>query len=539
MHIAIQTALISVTDKTGLAPLVSELRAINPSLRIIASGGTAQSLGIEYTPLHEYTGFSECFDGRVKTLHPKVMGGILYKRGAHDKEANELGIEPIDLIVCNLYNFEKAAQDSEMPAEKLIEYMDIGGSTLIRSACKNFEHVAIVVDPSDYPLLLQELATHNGKVSLEFRRYLAVKAIQLSAAYEALLAQELALRLKSEKSTFLALKKGKQLRYGENPDQMAWVYEFPSTHGIAQSKMLSGKELSYNNYDDATVAYEAVQSLHAIRPSHAASIVKHGNLCGFATGNTEIEAFQKAWEGDSKSAFGSVIAFLSPITEALIPLLKQKFFEVLIAPDFDEALVTWIKTNKPNVRLLQIGKKSGVSLSYKSISGGLLVQTKKENPIPLSLEQLLQPCDQAAVKKVGVVTQKQPKSGQQGLAAFGIAAVNFAKSNAVAIVREYAPGYYQLLGMGSGQPNRIDSLERLAVPKALDNLRLENSSDLSSCLLVSDGFFPFDDSITATAAHGIKFCIQPGGGNNDPKVIAAADAHDMCMILTGERYFNH
>jgi phosphoribosylaminoimidazolecarboxamide formyltransferase/IMP cyclohydrolase len=522
----IQTAIISVTDNTGLESFVKQLRTVNPNLRIIASGGTGKALGVPYTPLQEYTGFPECFVGRVKTLHPKIMGGILYRRGVDDAEAKEMGIEPIDLVVCNLYDFEKAAQREDMPLDKLIEYMDIGGSTLIRSACKNYENVAIVVDPNDYPKVAE------GKVSLEMRQYLASKAIELSASYEALLSKVLSKKFGSDSVEKISLSKGKQLRYGENPDQQAWVYELPSTQGIVQSKVLSGKELSYNNYEDATVAYEAVQLLRPIKAEHCVAIVKHGNICGYATGKTETEAFEKAWEGDEKSAFGSVIAFLSPVTEALVPLLKQKFVEVLIAPSFDEAFVTWIKTAKPNVRLLQIGNKSGDTLSYKSISGGVLVQTKKKNPVASSFDKLLKPFDPQS--KIGVVTKKQPSSNLQNLCAFGIAAVNFAKSNAIAIVREYAPGCCQLIGMGSGQPNRIDSLERLAIPKALEKI-----SDLSQCIIVSDGFFPFDDSVKTAATHGLKFCIQPGGSNNDPSVIAAADAHDMCMIFTGERYFNH
>jgi phosphoribosylaminoimidazolecarboxamide formyltransferase/IMP cyclohydrolase len=527
----LQTAIISVTDKIGLEPFVKQLRANNPSLRIIASGGTGKALGVPYTPLHEYTGSPECFGGRVKTLHPKIMGGILYRRGVDDAEAKQMGIEPIDLVVCNLYDFEKASRQDDMPLEQLIEYMDIGGSTLIRSACKNYENVAIVVDPNDYPKVAE------GKISLELRRYLAAKAIELSASYEALLSKVLSKKFGSDTVEKISLSKGKPLRYGENPDQQAWVYELPSTQGIVQSKVLSGKELSYNNYEDATVAYEAVQLLTPIKAEHCVAIVKHGNICGYATGKTETEAFEKAWEGDDKSAFGSVIAFLSPVTEALIPFMKQKFIEVLIAPSFDEPFVAWIKSAKPNVRLLQIGNKSGETLSYKSISGGILVQTKKKNPIESSLGKLLKSYDPQA--KVGVVTKKQPNSNQQNLCAFGIAAVNFAKSNAIAIVREYAPGYCQLLGMGSGQPNRIDSIERLAIPKALDNLRKENSVDLSQCLIVSDGFFPFDDSVKTAASYGLKFCIQPGGSTNDASVIAAADANDMCMIFTGERYFNH
>jgi phosphoribosylaminoimidazolecarboxamide formyltransferase/IMP cyclohydrolase len=546
----VHTALISVTNKTGLAPFVQALRARIPTLKIIASGGTAQALdscGTSYTPLQDHTGFPECFGGRVKTLHPKVMGGILYRRDADKDEAKTLAIDGIDLVVCNLYDFESASKASDMPVEKLIEQMDIGGSTLIRSACKNYAHVAVVVDPQDYPLVLDDLERNGGRVSLELRKALALKAINLSAAYESLLAQELSRRLGSEEHRRIHLAKGKPLRYGENPDQQAWVYEVPQAQGIVQAKILAGKELSYNNYDDATVAYEAAQALHAIHAQHGTAIVKHGNLCGYATGHTLSEAFQKAWDGDSKSAFGGVIGFISQVTEELIPLLKGKFIEVIIAPGFDEEFLAWSKAHKPNVRLLQQGQKMGNPLSYKSISGGVLVQTKKENAIPKDLGILLRPCDPSSAKKVGVVTKRKPDEKHVQLYAFGIAAVNYAKSNGVAIVREYAPACYQLLGVGAGQPNRVDSLQRLALPKAIDNLRAEHpgdaaydpSHDLETCVLVSDGFFPFDDSIIEAAKSGIRCCIQPGGSTNDQSVIDAADQHGICMMMTGERYFYH
>lgn len=547
----IRTALISVTNKMSLQRFVQELRQLVPSLKIIASGGTAQALEsykTPYTALHQHTGFSECFGGRVKTLHPKVMGGILYRREIDDDEANKLGIEGIDLVVCNLYDFEKASQEADMPLDKLIEHIDIGGSTLIRSACKNFAHVAVVVDPDDYTLVLEDLKKHEGKLSLELRRKLALKAISLSASYEALLAKELSQRLGNESNHTLKLTKGKKLRYGENPDQQAWVYETPKAEGVVQAHVLAGKELSYNNYDDATVAFEAVQALHAIHPKHAIAIVKHGNLCGYATGDALPQCFQMAWEGDSKSAFGSVIGFLSPVTAELIPLLKAKFIEVLIAPAFEDEFVEWARVSRPNMRLLQQDKKiAGTTLAYKSISGGIIVQTKKENLIPNDIKTLLCPVDAASEKKIGVVTKRQPSDDQAFLIAFGIAAVHFAKSNAICIVREYASKCYQLLGVGAGQPNRVDSLQRLAIPKAIDNLRNEHQednhydpkNDLEKCVLISDGFFPFDDSIIEAAKHGINYCVQPGGSTNDQSVIDAANQHDICMIFTGHRYFYH
>lgn len=546
----IQTALVSVTDKTNLDTFLHGLRKINPSIRLIASGGTAQHLSrfqIPYIALSDYTQSAECFGGRVKTLHPKIMGGILYRRGVDEREAEKLGIEPIDLVICNLYDFESAASNPETELEKLVEKIDIGGSALIRSACKNFSDVAVVVDPNDYHSLIEELTSNDGYLSLDTRKTLAAKAIQLSAHYESILARELSDRLRNEKIQILQLKKGRELRYGENPDQRGWVYEFANAAGLAQAKILSGKQISFNNYEDSTLAYHASQELYAIGNGVGAAIVKHGSLCGYATGQNELEALQKAWEGDSKSAFGSVIGCSFKVTAALIPFLTGRFIEVLAAPEFDAAFIAWAEKSKPNLRLLQVVRKKEESLVYKSISGGMVVQTRKQHPIPNPLKDLFQSYHLSGTKKQGVVTKSKPKPEQLELFAFGIAAVNYLKSNAIAIVREYAPGSYQMIGSGSGQPNRIDCLQRLAIPKTVENLREEHAGnpsydpkkDLGTCVLASDGFFPFDDSITYASEQGIKYCIQPGGSTNDSSVIQAADAQGVCMIFTGERYFYH
>lgn len=548
--ITVQTALVSVNNKNSLPSFIEGVKKVNPALELLASGGTGTLLESHKIPclsIEEYTGFAECFGGRVKTLHPFVMGGILYRRGIDEQEANQLGIKRIDLVVCNLYDFAKAAADRNKPASELVEQIDIGGSSLIRSAAKNYMHVAVVVDPEDYPLVLQDLERHGGKLSLDLRKYLAAKAFQLSASYEALLAQEMASRLTQDKVLPIPFSSKKQLRYGENPDQKAWLYELPYEQGIAKARLLSGKELSYNNYEDATVAYEAAQDLSMLSASHGIAIVKHGNLCCLATAESSSYAFQKAWEGDSKSAFGSVIASLSPLGSDLIPLLQKKFIEVVIAPAFDEEFVAWARTNKPQMRLLQLENGMQRELSFKSIGGGILAQTKKERKKAFHWECWNTLCEGNTLPKVGIVTKRKPLAEQLPLYQFGVIALNFAKSNAVAIVREVAPGSYQLLGMGAGQPNRIDSLERLAIPKAIENLQAENrhiadyhpQADLQRCVLASDGFFPFPDSVQAAAKYGIQNCIQPGGSLNDEAVIDAANSHDLCMIFTGERYFSH
>ncbi len=545
--IAVKTALFSVTDKEGIKEFAQGLRQINPHIAIIASGGTAKALaeaGIAFTPLSDYTQFPECFQGRVKTVHPRIIGGTLFCRGRDDIEAEKLGISPIDLVVCNLYNFAQATQRHGLPMQELVESMDIGGSTLIRSASKNFADVAVAVDPKDYMMLLEELKKNEGCLSLETRQRLAVKAMNVSADYETLLAREFTKRLGEQESHRPSLARGRRLRYGENPDQQAWVYQFEGEHGIAQAKVLSGKELSYNNYDDATLAYYAAFDLKERGAEHGAAIVKHGSLCAYATGKTIAQAFEMAWAGDSKSAFGSIIALTSSPTEQMIHLLQSKFVEVIIAPHFNETFVAWAQSAKPNLRLLEMPFLPQAHPLYKSISGGMLVQTQKNRAAHPSIDILLQPsCD----KRIGVVTKNQPKAEQQGLYGFAISAVQFAKSNAIAIVREYEPGSYQLLSIGAGQPNRIDSLQRLATPKAIENLLTEHSSepkynpqsDLGRCVMASDGFFPFDDSIHFAAAQGIRSIVQPGGSTRDEEVIKAADEQGLCMLFTGERYFYH
>jgi phosphoribosylaminoimidazolecarboxamide formyltransferase/IMP cyclohydrolase len=538
--------LMSVTDKTGLVSFAKHLIQLFPELTIIASGGTARTLtehGIAIKPLNEWTDFPECFGGRVKTLHPRVMGGILFKRGVDDAEAHSLDVLPIDMVVCNLYNFAEAASKPDLHEDELIEQMDIGGSTLIRSSVKNYKDVAIVTDPNDYDAIIHELK--SGKLSVERRRQLAVKAINLSADYEACLAETLTRRLAEQETRRPTLTLGKKLRYGENPDQEGWVYQFADHTGIAQAEILGGKELSYNNYDDATVAFLAAESLKALQAKFGTAIIKHGNLCGYATGNTLTEAFELAWAGDPKSSFGGIISFISTVDESLCPILSKKFVEVLIAPDFSESFVAWAKEKKPNLRLLKVGENTHPKWLYKNISGGMLIQTPKQAIRLDSIETLLNPLD--AHTKRGVVTKIQPDKRHKGLYAFAIAAVHFAKSNAIAIVREVKTGCYQLLGMGSGQPNRVDSLVRLAIPKAIDNLKLEHAEDahynpgkdLGHCVLASDGFFPFDDSVLNAASMGIKTCLQPGGSTNDQQVIDAADHAEMCMMFTGERYFCH
>ncbi len=542
----IKRALFSVSDKQGLVPFAKELLKIDDSIHIISTGGTAKALAaadIPFVPLSEKTQFPECFDGRVKTLHPVIFGGILYRRGKDEQEAKHLQIEPIDLIVCNLYPFEKISQDPNSDMAELLESMDIGGSSLIRSACKNFFSVAIIADPQDYPAIVEELRVNQGALSLETRKRLAVKAMQTSAAYEALIASEFSKRLQNESTLHLPLSKGRKLCYGENPDQEAWVYCFEKQQGVASAKILGGKELSYNNYEDASQAFLAIQRLCEMEKQPIAAIVKHGSLSGFATGRTVKDAFHKAWSGDAKSAFGSIVALSQPVEEDFHQGLKDRFIEILLAPAFSPSFVEWASVSRPNLRLLQVSFDDVAPLLFRGISGGMLIQTPKKD-LCTSLQQLFHRVEIDAKQKIGVVTKRMPEIEQIGLFRFGIVAAHSVKSNATVIVQEYAPGFHQLIGVGGGQPNRVDSLQKLALPKALENLKNDvgekNAKEaLEKTVLVSDGFFPFADTVAQAAEYGIKTCLQPGGSIRDLEVIEAADHNDLCMIFTGQRYFNH
>lgn len=547
--IPIKTVLISVTDKTALIPFVDGLKKINPSIKMIASGGTfaaLQEAGLSPQELSEYTGFPECFNGRVKTLHPKIAGGILFRRGVDDQEAKTLEIDPIDMVVCNLYDFSGAAKNADLEIEKLIEKLDIGGSTLIRSSCKNHVSVAVVVEPQEYSKILEEMQEHQGALSLATRKKLAAKALQKSAEYETTIAKELSRKLIGDEIHYLFLSDGKQLRYGENPDQKAWAYAFKDQKGIVQAEILAGKEVSYNNFEDATVAYNASGNFFEVAAQPNVVIVKHGSFCGAAIAPTLEKAFELAWEGDSKSAFGSVIALHGKVTQDLIPYLTKRFIEVLIAEDFSDEIIAWSQKNKPNLRLLKVPSGQKPDLLYKSVSGGMLVQTPKPSLLPDNWDQLLQTIQTDQGKPIGLVTKQSLGNINKNLFAFAVAAVHYAKSNTVAIVREKEPGEFQILALGVGQPNRVDTLQRLAIPKAIEMLQNENAADplynyqkdLEKCVLASDGFF-FEDTIRYGAEHGIKYYIQPGGSVKDPEVIKAADSLGVCMIFMGHRYFYH
>jgi phosphoribosylaminoimidazolecarboxamide formyltransferase / IMP cyclohydrolase len=544
-HHATKRALVSVADKSGLKELLKGLIDILPGLEIIASEGTAKVLkanNIPHITVRDYSGFPECFEGRVKTLHPRIAGGILMRRGIDDQEASLLSIDPIDLVICNLYDFQRASLKHGLSLSQLMDAMDIGGSALIRSACKNYKNVTVVVDPKDYPLLLHELRSHAGTIPLATREKMAVKGINASADYESLLVQVLGKRMAKKGTDFPRLTRGRKLSQDNDPNHQAWIYQFHDQENASKAEIL-GKELSSNNYLDATAAYQAAQELQMLGSKHGVAVIKQGSLCAYATGNSLKEAFEMAWEGDSKSAYGSVIASTSPITNELRDEIKNKFVEVLIAPDFESGFIEWAIQSKKRLRLVKIpnGLKSPFCSKHIKEGLGIPPQMLKQTLTPENFNLLFK----AAIDRIDIVTKPDSDKNLYPLFAFALSAVNYAKSNAVAIVREPKPGCYQLIAMGAGLPNRVDSLERLAIPKAIENLQHEHGfdpnydpkKDLEKCVLASDSVFPLDEGVRFAASSGLRYCIQPGGSKWDEDVIRAANETGMCMVMAGSQYF--
>ena len=453
--------LFSVTDKTGLDAFAKGLLRLFPKLEILASGGTAKLLEKEKIPhlsVSDATRFPECFGGRVKTLHPAILGGILFRRGVDDEEAKKLNIVPIDLVVCNLYRF-----DPNLDIERQIDSLDIGGSTMIRAAAKNFASVGVVVDPGDYVAVLEELSKEKT-LSINIKRRLAAKAIAMSAEYEAGIAR--AFSVPKENAVF-ELERERKLPYGENPDQEGWVYSFAKETGIASSKVLGGKALSYNNYEDVSQAFFALQRIADGGKTAAAAIVKHGGLCGFATGKNLRQAFQRAWDSDAKSAFGSIVALTQEVGEEFCEALKGRFIEVVLAPSFSPAFLDWATAAKPSLRLVLADWNAGPSKLYRGISGGMLVQTPKKELA--SNDFFLKPLSgsKSGTDKSGVATRRFPKPEQGGLFRFALAAVQSVKSNAIVLAREYEPNFYETVGIGGGQPTGSTACSGLRFRKRL------------------------------------------------------------------------
>ena len=571
----IKTAVISVSDKTGVIDFARYLKKWK--VEIISTGGTAKVLkenGIDITPISKITGNTkdDYFGGRMKTISFNYESALLYKRDnpEHIKQAQELGIPQIDLVVCNLYPFENIVGAycntpllDNAQIEKAVENIDIGGPCMVRAAAKNYAGVAIVVEPDQYQAVMTEMDKNKGAISVEMRKQLMVRAYEKTADYDAAINAFFADRFGGEKVKRLKYIKGIQLgRYAENWHQKGWLYKSQgATTNIPWAKQVHGGSLGYNNYLDAEAA---LQSVLELKDSMAVSIIKHANPCGYATGETLLEAFERAWQGDPVSAFGSVIAITRPLDIDVARILGERFVEVLVAPSIKPEALEYIKSlgkKKADLRLLEVGElnKSKDNI-LRFITGGVLEQ-EQDNKFFLTerIEDLFKSPFQAKCANsgkelmVGIMTKVKPSSKRAGLYEFGLHYVKHIKSNSIAIVREYRPGYYQSIGMGCGQPNRKDSV-MLAGMRAIENLKREFKEKKikgkagnyikkvligDNIVLVSDAFFPFRDGLDNVAKSGVRYVIEPGGSIRDEEVIKAANEHKIGLLFTGVRKFYH
>ncbi len=526
----IHRALLSVTDKTGLVAFAQSL--VTHGVELVSTGGTAKALreaGLAVQDISELTGFPEMLDGRVKTLHPRVHGGLLYIRGnaEHEAAVAQHGILPIDLVVVNLYAFEKTAAQPDVAFGHLVENIDIGGPSMVRSAAKNFEDVAIVTQAADYATLTEELAANQGKLSRATRWTLAKKAFATTAAYDTAIANALdqiqpqIAEAPAPESTFsrdthslpptlrLILPRTTSLRYGENPHQRAALYADGSGLGIANARQLQGKELSYNNLVDLEACWALVSEFDQEFLEAAVAIIKHTNPCGAATGSTVLEAYEKALSADPVSAFGGVIGINREVDAPVAHAIARLFVEAIAAPSFSpEALA--IFAAKKNLRLVEVHSAPPQPV-VKQVSGGLL----------------LQDADTASISAADlrIVTQRQPTTEELASLLFAWRICKHVKSNAIVYARNG-----QTLGIGAGQMSRVDAARFGAMKAALP---------LEGCVAASDAFFPFPDGLEVVVDAGATAVIQPGGSVKDAEVIAAADRLGVAMAFTGVRHFRH
>jgi len=540
----IKRALISVSDKRGIIEFARALRDFG--VEIISTGGTARILrdeGIGVRDVSDVTGFPEMMDGRVKTLHPRIHGALLALRDnvEHVAAMKAHGIEPIDMVVINLYPFEQTIKREGVTLKEAVEQIDIGGPAMIRSAAKNWEELAVVTSPDDYHAIVEELNGNAGAVTRSTRRRLAEQAFMRTATYDAIIfaylksldqkqsakgsivfgsigssperanvaAPEFSMetfRGNLPNSTEWTISKVANLRYGENPHQMAGLYQTASRHGVANAQLLSGKEMSFNNYVDADAAWQLVCDFE----ENACAIIKHTNPAGVGVGDSTEEAYRKALATDPVSAFGGIVAFNHPVDEFAARAVIEIFTEVIIAPDYEEAALAVLSTKK-NLRVLRATAAPAEGLEYKQISGGMLVQTKDAHK--LKREDLK------------VVSARQPTSEEIRALLFAWTVCKHTKSNAIIYARED-----QTVGVGAGQMSRVDSVKLGAMRAQLP---------LNGSVLASDAFFPFRDGIDEAAKHGISAVIQPGGSVRDDEVITAANEHGLAMVFTGIRHFKH
>lgn len=509
----IERALLSVTDKTGLVPFATRLHELN--VELISTGGTAKTLresGLPVRDVAEVTGFPEMLDGRVKTIDPHIAGGILAIRSnpAHMEAIAAHGIQPIQMVVVNLYQFEKYAADPHLSREQLIEHVDIGGPTMIRAAAKNFTDVAVVISPDQYSALVDELTAGQGTLTVETTWHLAQQAFVHTAAYDAAISAKL-LQIGLDTTDPLppvlqiSATKSAGLRYGENPHQSAALYRSGSG-GIGNAEQLHGKELSFNNLVDLDAAWLLAGEFHG----SAAAIIKHTNPCGCAEQPTLAEAYRKALETDPVSAFGGVLAFNRELDEETAQEVAKLFVEAIAAPAYGARALA-VLTAKKNLRLVRVAPTPGEELSVKSISGGFLAQTADTARL-----------DESALQ---VVTKRPPTDEEMRGLRFGWKVAKHVKSNAIVYARAG-----QTVSVGAGQMSRVDSVKVAAMKAILPT---------AGSVLASDAFFPFPDGLEEAARHGITAVIQPGGSVRDSDVIAAADRLDVAMVFTGIRHFRH
>ncbi|MGB9766627.1 MAG: bifunctional phosphoribosylaminoimidazolecarboxamide formyltransferase/IMP cyclohydrolase [Sulfurihydrogenibium sp.] len=509
-------ALISVSDKTGIVEFAKEL--VNLGYQIVSSSGTAKHLkenGIEVLEVSQITGFPEILDGRVKTLHPKIHGGILAIRDnpQHLKQLNENDITPIDIVAINLYPFEETVKKGA-DLDEIIENIDIGGPAMVRAAAKNYKFVTIITDPNDYETVIKELK-ENGDVSIDTRKLLSLKAFRHTALYDSIIAtvlnEKFGINEDFPKELTIPMRKKTNLRYGENPHQKASLYVNPIEEGlsVADSEILQGKEMSYNNYLDVEASLLLVKEFE----NPACVIVKHNNPCGVAERDNLYEAYQLALQTDPKSAFGGIVAFNRQLDGKTAKALTELFLEVVVAPSFSEEALDILKTKK-NLRVVKIKNfdKEIVGKDLKRLTGGYLVQDR----------------DKGLYETLEVVTERKPTEKELEDLIFALKVVKHVKSNAVVIAKDR-----RSVGIGVGQTSRVDSLET-AVKKAQ-----EFSLPLEGSVLASEAFFPFRDSIDFAAKYGIKAVIQPGGSIRDGEVIQACNEHGIAMIFTKMRHFKH
>jgi phosphoribosylaminoimidazolecarboxamide formyltransferase / IMP cyclohydrolase len=589
--IKIETAVISVSDKTGVVEFAKFLA--KKGVKIISTGGTAKALqeaGIKIVPIRKITGNTkdDYFNGRMKTISFNYESALLYKRddAEHVKQAKALGIPKIDMVVCNLYPFEKVTSDPGCTVGAAVENIDIGGPCMIRAAAKNYKAIAVVVSPNSYGAVMGEMESNGGCVGDETLARLASIAFSRTADYDSAIHNFFGKRFESEMSLRLKYSEGIQLgRYAENWHQKGWLYkqkglEWPN---LPNCRQVHGGPLGYNNYLDGEAAMATALEFPKVP---AVAIIKHCNPCGFATGSTIEEAFARAWDGDPVSAFGSVICLTRPMTLGIAKYIESRFVEIIIAPKIEKKALEYIQglgKKKAGLRLMEFGgipMKSAPKMKLRAVTGGMLEQEIDnlyylcKSAGDLTKKAKEQICKNSGKKlRVGVVSKRQPPAGRAGLIDFGLRHVKNVKSNAIGIVREYKTGKYQVIGMGCGQPNRKDSV-MLCGMRATDNVRLEFARrngaagtrdefvaalgkkkaaeyakkesayvkkvlESSDVVLISDAFFPFRDGLDNAATTGVKFIVEPGGSVRDDTVIAAADEQKIALVFTGVRKFNH